>query len=216
MDSRDVNRVLKQVVWDELRGDGFLERTGRTAWRRREHTIDVVNFQSFNAYLAEQIAATTFSFSVRLGVAYPVDADDQWMLRPPSDRPKEFECQARRTPRKGVAQEILVSRRRWFAVDPAADEWEVRNMDRPDVWFVDLDGSNTEWLASDALAQIMAQGMPWFEELSDLDRAIEIFGTREGTSLAPGTGGDFYGGALGSPSRFATVASLKAKRAASA
>ena len=55
MDSREVNRVLKRVVWDELKGHGFVERTGRTAWRRRERTIDVVNFQSFNAYLAEQI-----------------------------------------------------------------------------------------------------------------------------------------------------------------
>ena len=212
MDSRDVNRVLKRLVWDKLRGHGFVERTARTAWRRREHTIDVVNFQSFNAYLAERIAATTFSFSVRLGVAYLAGPDDEWMLHPPSDRPRETECQARRTPRKGVAQKVLAPRRRWFAVDPSADEWEERNMDRPDVWFVEPDGRNTEWLATDALAQIIAQGMPWFDELADLDRAIEIFRTREATNLAPGIGGDFYGGALGSPNRFRTVASLQAKR----
>ena len=212
MDSREVNGVLKRVVWDELKGHGFIERTGRTAWRRREHTIDVVNFQSFNSYLAEQIFATTFSFSVRLGVAYPVGPDDERMLHPPSDRPKEFECQERRTPRKGVVQEILANRRRWFAVDPAADEWEVRDMERPDVWFVAADGSNTEWLAHDALEQIVAQGLPWFEELADLDRAIEIFATRESRTLAPGIGGEFYGGALGSPNRLATIASLQASR----
>ena len=67
-------------------------------------------------------------------------------------------------------------------------------MDRPDVWFVAADGSNTEWLAHDALEQIVAQGLPWFEELADVDRAIEIFATRESMSLAPGISGDFYGG----------------------
>ena len=205
MDSREVNRVLKRVVWDELKGHGFVERIGRTAWRRGEHGIDVVNFQSFNAYLAEQICATTFSFSVRLGVAYPVGPS-------PSDRPKESQCQARRTPRKGVVQEILARRRRWFAVDPEADEWETRDMDRPDVWFVEADGSNTEWLANDAIGQIIAQGLPWFDELADPDRALEIFSTREGTNLAPGIGGDFYGGALGSPTRLATIASVQASR----
>ncbi len=212
MDSREVNRVLKRVVWDELKRHGFVERVGRTAWRRQERTIDVVNFQSFNAYLAERIFATTFSFSVRLGVAYPVGPDDEWMLHPPPDRPREFECQARRTPRKGVVQEILARRRRWFAVDPQADEWETRDIDRPDVWFVAADGSNTEWLARDALEQIVAQGLPWFEELADVDRAIEIFATRESMSLAPGISGDFYGGALGSPNRLATIASLQASR----
>ncbi len=59
--SSDVNRALREMLWPALKDAGFVERTARTAWRRHADRIDVVNFQSFNAYLAQQIGATTFT-----------------------------------------------------------------------------------------------------------------------------------------------------------
>lgn len=153
------------------------------------------------------LEATTFSFSVRLGVAYPLSRDYPWIAHPTPERPKEQACAARRTPRKGLVQQIMARRRRFFAVDPDEDDWEMRDMERPDIWFVAPDGSNTEDLAADALQQIVTQGMPWFAELGDLEKAIDIFATRPDRHLIPGAYGEGYG-ALGTWKRSETIAAL--------
>jgi hypothetical protein len=67
--STDVNRAIRRLVWARLREVGFERRTARTAWRRWDEGVDVVNFQSFNSYLAGGVGCTTFSFAVNLGAA---------------------------------------------------------------------------------------------------------------------------------------------------
>jgi hypothetical protein len=70
MTSQDVNRALREVIWPALKGNGFGAGTARTAWRDRPDQVDVVNFQLFNAYNAEVLRVTTYSFQVNLGT-YP-------------------------------------------------------------------------------------------------------------------------------------------------
>jgi hypothetical protein len=200
VDSKDVDRRLKALVWDRLRGLGFTERKGRTAWRRRQHTIDVVNIQSFNSYLAEAIGATTYSFAVNLGVAFPSSRQYPWQTHPVAAFPREYECAARRRPRKGIAQRIAGNSDRFLR--------RSTDRDRPDTWFVALDGSNLDELVEDAWQQIVSQGLPWFDELSELKQAIEIFAARPDTDLAPGIVGDSYAGAPGSPNRTETMLTL--------
>ena len=65
--STDINRLIRHLVWARLRDVGFDRRTARTAWRRWSEGVDVVNFQSFNSYLAGGVGCTTFSFAVNLG-----------------------------------------------------------------------------------------------------------------------------------------------------
>jgi hypothetical protein len=45
-----------------MRAAGFDSFTGRTAWRYIDTAVDVVNFQSFSASIANAVGCTPFSF----------------------------------------------------------------------------------------------------------------------------------------------------------
>ena len=211
IDSNVVNRALRALVWPELDRLGFVRRTSRTAWRDRGAVIHVVNFQSFNRYHADLMSATTFSFSVNLGVFYPDIADISGMsafLRDPL-RPQEPQCQARNRLPKGIAQPDDPSRRN--RLDPHRDDAGPRPwVDRPDVWLVLADGSNIEDVVIDARNCILADGIPWLERLSDLGEARRHFAEVTNTTLAPGIVGEQYGGRLGSPNRLQSLGALSA------
>ena len=67
MDSKVVNREIRDRIWPKLREHGFGTFSSRSAWRYGPDRIDIVNFQSFNAYNAGVIGCTTFSFVVNVG-----------------------------------------------------------------------------------------------------------------------------------------------------
>ena len=210
IDSRVVDRALRTAVWAAIGHQGFERRVGRTAWRDRLSCVEVMNVQSFDRYLADQMACTPYSFSVNLGVYWPAIAALASTHRIVTDpaRPREQHCQARNHLAKGIAQPdpdpslppppILDPRlgpRRW--------------RDRPDVWFVASDGSNLEEVVADATAQVLRVGLPWLERMSDPDEALRAFEGRRGTTHAPGIVAEDYGGALGSPARRRAAEALK-------
>jgi hypothetical protein len=173
--------------------------------------IHVVNFQSFNRYLADLMGATTFSFGVNLGVFYPEIANISGMsafLRDPV-RPQEYHCQARKHLAKGIAQPGEPSRR--DRLDPHMDYAAPRAwVDRPDVWLVLADGSNVDEVVRDARDRILADGMPWLERLSDLTEARRHFAEVPDSRLGPGILGEQYGWTLGSPNRLQSLGALSA------
>jgi hypothetical protein len=209
LDSRDVDRALGQEIWPYLRGVGF-RRRGRTAWRDRPISIDVVNFQSLGAYLAGSLGATSHSFIVRLGVFYPaIESGETGPGVPDPTRPAEYMCHARLTPSKGIGQPRiprkdidqgltgrLLHRQRFVA-------------DRSDCYFVLSDGSNLGPLVADALLRIVDAGLPWFDRLADIDQAIDAFEHDPGHWSDDGVSGYQLGGALGSPNRMRYVQVLK-------
>lgn len=71
MDSRVVSRSIKNEIWPLLRKSGFSAFSARTAWRFAPEQTHVVNFQSFNTYLAERLGCTTVSFGLNLGIYLP-------------------------------------------------------------------------------------------------------------------------------------------------
>jgi hypothetical protein len=205
MDSKAVNRRLREIVWPDLKALGFSRRTARTAWRDRPGAVQVVNFQSFNSYLAEAIGATTFSFGVNLGVFYPAIAEQTPVAAfiPDWYRPPEWHCQARKHLGKGIVQPNEPLSRRWF--DPRAPRASLGSWaDRPDVWYVLGDGSNLDIVVNDARDRIMEIGVPWLDRLADLAEARRHFEAVESTGL----GDEDYGGAIGSPNRLEFAAAL--------
>jgi hypothetical protein len=195
VDSRFVDTYLRRFLWSELKAIGF-RRSGRTAWRDRPHAVQVVCIQSFNSYLAEGIGATTFSFTVPIGVFYPVIAEYDPVPSFHGDpaRPAEWHCHARNHLGKGISQE---------------GEWFPKPLtDRPEVWFVRPDGSNVEAVVTDARDQILSVGLPWLERLADLREARRAFAEDPGTSIAFGLGGEHYGGSLDSANRFYSIEAL--------
>ena len=209
IDSKVVDRSLRATLWSRLKAEGFDRRTGRTAWRDRPGCVQTVSVQSFNSYLAEAIGSTTFSFSVNLGVYYPVIGDHSSLgafVKDPR-RPAEYLCQARCHLAKGIGQPNLPSTKRWLDPRvplPALGSWK----DRPDVWYVARDGSNLDEVVADARDRVVTIGFPWLERLSDLREARRAFLEDADTDHERGIVAEGYGGALGSPARMHAVGAL--------
>ena len=176
MDSKDVTREIRSVVWATLRDVGFDEFTSRTAWRHHRQAVDVVNFQSFSASLADAVGCTPYSFSVNLGVWVSGETEPS-VLKPDSKgrpRPAEWECNVRTRLRKSVEQpwfEPFTSQRvsrlpRALRIHREGLKRVVRRdrHDRDDTWYVLEDGSNLVAMIDDSARAIRAVGLAWLEE----------------------------------------------------
>ena len=195
VNSKFVDAHLRRILWPELSAIGF-RRSGRTAWRDRPHAVQVVSIQSFNSYVAEGVGATTSSFTVPIGVFYPVieEFDPVPSFHGDLTRPAEWHCHARNHLGKSISQ---------------VGEWFPGSLqDRPEVWFVKPDGSNVEAVVTDARDRVLEGGIPWLERLADPREARRAFSEDPGRSLALGLGSEDYGGSLGSPARFHAIEAL--------
>lgn len=145
MDSKVITRELRAVVRPMLEDAGFTVFRGRDAWRPLGDQTWVVNFQSFNAHVAEGVGCTTYSFCVRLGLHL---ADDVRSPRAVDVAfPKEYESSFRFTGLKRLRQ-------------PYFHPWgQAKATDRRDVWFVREDGSNLAEVVGDARDVIAASGL---------------------------------------------------------
>jgi hypothetical protein len=59
LDSKQVTKEIRRLAWSALREAGFDRHLGRSAYRDWASGVDVVNFQSFNSYLADGAGCTT-------------------------------------------------------------------------------------------------------------------------------------------------------------
>ena len=178
MDSKRVNQEIRAVVRPALRAHGFTVFTERTAWRYAPGRIHVVNFQSFNDYLATGVGCTTFSFALNLGqwlTCVPPD-DSRIALRKGLLAPQEYHCHLRLHPHRSIHQ---------------------RELERRDIWYINDDGSYLAPVMNDARDVILGTGLAWFDRWSS-DDAVDAL-LRESTSVA--TDGTDIGGGLGSPGR---------------
>jgi hypothetical protein len=185
MDSRAVNRAIRATVGPYLKTRGFERWTDRNFGRRRPHSVEVVNFQSFNEYLAARVGCTTFSFALNLGIYFDSVRFLPWLKQPIPARPKEYECHARRR----------------VASPP-------ENGERRDIWYVDEEEATLRELIPLVVKALDEQAVAWFEEFSDLERALQAFETREESYLG-GAISECLGGGLNSIQR-ATIASALA------
>ncbi len=147
MDSTIVNKEIKSLIRPLLQDAGFSQFTARTAWRYSPGKIDVLNFQSFNSYLADRLDCTTYSFSIRLGCSF--DAIPRYTRVKQKNgylRPEEYECHIRFTPQKSIKQ---------------------ANLKRKDVWYVDPTGTNLAIVVGDARKAILETGLSWFTRFQD-------------------------------------------------
>jgi hypothetical protein len=210
VDSKVVDQALRAVLWSALKRAGFSRRTGRTAWRDRGDAVECVNVQSFNTYLASGMGATTYSFGVNLGVFFEAIATRSSMGAFVNDysRPKEYQCHLRKFLTKGFAQPNVLSKP-MFGIGPSRPSlgtW----IDRPDVWLVLPDGSNVEVTVNDATERVIADGLPWFDAVSDPREAIRRLVDEPDIFAGQDAPREMYGGALGSPSRWNAIGALAA------
>jgi len=210
MDAKVVDAALREHLWPQLKAAGFTRHTGRTAWRATPDAIQCLNVQSYNSYLADRMAATTYSFGVNLGVFFPAIARRSAkgaFVRDPS-RPSESSCHLRRVLTKGFAQPDMPTTG-WFgsaARQPNPAGW----VDRPDVWLVLPDGSNVERAVLDAAERVLTEGLPWLDAVAQPNEAIRRLLEEPDVFAHRGVILETYGGRLGSPARWQAIGAMAA------
>jgi hypothetical protein len=182
-----VGRELKAVVFPILRAAGFSEFTSRTAWRLRDECTDIIEFRSLGSYLGDAIGVTSHSVAAAAGVYYKAVHQTPWATEPMPARPQEPACHARLFLRKSILQ-------LWC--------W------RPDVWYVSRTGSNLARVVGDLTKAVQTQALPWFEELGDLRRALDVFESRPDTEMRRGIMRQLHGGTLNSFARAEVASAL--------
>ena len=148
MDSRAVSGRIKANIWPWLRERGFSRFSERSAWRYVAEAIHVVTFQSFNAYNAEVLGVTTYSFSVRLGIhltQIPPACGGTAIPRKGPPKPHEYECHLRASMRRSLSQ-------------PQAC--------RSDIWYIDPSGKYLDPAMEDVASQLGAVDTGWFKRYS--------------------------------------------------
>jgi Domain of unknown function (DUF4304) len=183
MDSSDVNKMLRDTVWPALKVEGFERRTTRTAWRDRPDQVDVVNFQSFNAYNAAVLNVTTYSFQINLAIHPRCRTTPSTPTKDRNLRPQEYACDFRHQ-LQGIAGYPGTSR---------AILWPIRE-----------DGSDLATVVQAATQKLLDDGMPWFRQLDGIEALLGA--ARETPMDMSATWGM---GNFGSPHRVDLVASLE-------
>jgi hypothetical protein len=166
MDSKIVSRELWRVVRPVLRNAGWTSFSSRTARRFSDSRIDVVNFQSFNSYLASSIGSTTYSFSIRLGCFFTVIPHRGLRVKDKLLMPEEYHCQLRHTIRKKFSQP---------------------DCPRTDVFYVDPKGEYLSTVVEAAGQGIATEGLSWFERFSNMREVLRTL--REDDETNEGTWG---------------------------
>lgn len=144
---------------------GFRTHTPRSAWRRREHVIDVVNFQAAavdgdRVFMGKAGYAPFGSFAVNVGVYFAFQSIVPFapvlpgFVRDP-ERPEEWHCQ-RRARLDRIAH----------AIDSAFPT---------ELGPVGEDGADAEAAVADALQSIRAHGLSWFAANSDLQGIFDEY-----------------------------------------
>ncbi len=154
MDSKEVNKHIRAVIWPALKQEGFDTFDQRTAWRHLPDRIDVINFQSYNTYHAEVLRVTPFSFSVNLGCclrSIPFALDVK--VKNGIPLPREYECDFR----GGLKRSFFQFRNR-----------------HKDVWYIDKEGKSIEKSLQDVTNQIRQSALPWFQRLSNKSEVMRI------------------------------------------
>lgn len=152
--------------------------TERTAYRHTPGRIDVVNFQSFNDYLASAVGVTTYSFGLNLGqYLCSVPPDDFGVkVRAGLLAPQAWECHLRVHLQRSLDQPELARR---------------------DIWFIDPEGAYLEAAVRDARTVILDVGLGWFDRYADDHELLRALLEIE----AEAPDGTTLGGNLGSSAR---------------
>ena len=151
MDSRIVSRELWKAVRPLLKESGWTSFTTRTARRFSDSHVDVINFQSFNSYLASVIGCTTYSFSIRLGCFLRAIPYPRVKLKDDFPMPAEYQCHLRRTLYKAFPQP---------------------ECSRTDVFYIDPDGNYLPTVTEAVRGLIATEGLNWFERFSNMQEVL--------------------------------------------
>jgi hypothetical protein len=152
-----VNRILRECIWPLLKEHGFATFTQRTSWRHTADRIDVVDFRPVGADRAHVLGCTPFSFSINLGIFF--------LAIPPQFGPDSI----KRRVNVLLPQESLCHFRH-----PLTKARLDAEGTRPDIWYIDPQGSNAMAVVQEAATDLVQQAIPWFARYSAPNTALHI------------------------------------------
>jgi hypothetical protein len=178
MDSKTVNREIRAAIRPVLRSHGFSAFTERTGWRYSASRIDVINFQSFNDYLAASVGCTSYSFALNLGQYLRCVPPDDFAVKYRASQlaPQEWQCHLR------------------LHLQRQMDQPE---FPRRDIWYIDPEGQYLSDAVRDARRALLDTGLAWFDRYSSDETVLEFL--TQADYIAPDS--TDFGGALGSSAR---------------
>lgn len=137
-----------------LKSAGFGRTSARTAWRYHSNRIDLVNFQSFNAYNSDVLGITTFSFCVNLG-CFLTDIPPQYPVKKKDGDPIPKESEAH------------------FRARLQRNFFQLGNKHH-DVWLIDKAGKALDKCIADVIDQLRIYALPWFDQFADRREILRI------------------------------------------
>jgi hypothetical protein len=159
--SPEINKVLRRTLSPILKQHGFTQVKTRHNWGWHGPCTWVLHIRAVGAYFSDVTGWPPMSVGVGLGVFYDfVPSDYVGPVKLDSNgKPlaREEQCHQRLQLSRGLDQWQLTQR----LGNPAEQT-------RTDLWWIERDGSNVEAVVQDIAQQFLAEGLPWFERMSDL------------------------------------------------
>lgn len=188
LSQKNVIGQIKKEIFSVLKEAGFSEFTTRHAWRYKDETIDVIEFQFFDKDLAYQLGVTNLSFAINLGRYFnwcPEDGPEKLLYQKKDTlTPDVTICPARKPLTRTITQKI----------------------DNKHVWLIDKKGNNLSTVFENIQHEIQNTALPWFEGLNNFDHWEQTLLQQEQTN-------NFFGfGSLDSPSRNMLLGFTKFKK----
>ena len=176
---KDLDRGLRGTLWAAVKAHGFADRTERVAWREVDGGIDLVEIQVVGQD-ADTLGCPSVSFSAFVA-CYPrfLDGTDPSLpARNGRRRPHYWHCDPFvRAMHKTLEQSWF----RPFSTPPpksmlpsfrihreALTRVFRRDVhDRPDVWYVQVDGSNLAENLDDLTSVVLSKGLDFLDAVHD-------------------------------------------------
>lgn len=162
-----INKAFRKHVSPVLRAAGFERVNARNGWARVGPSVWVFNIRAVGSYFSSVTGWPPASVCVWLGVFY-----EFFPQRIPEDLkidnsgrllPAEGLCQMRSHLDRQLDQQALIQSLR----NPAERR-------RRDIWWLEANGENSEEVAKDIANVLSTEGLPWFQQCSDLPSVLAL------------------------------------------
>lgn len=191
----DLQKRIKDSLSDCCRSIGFNIEASPTFYNAKNDIIRILHIDFLNRRHAEYFNSNTASFTINLGVFFNFEGKISFY-------PKEYEAHIRGHIIKDFRQTNPMDLKGFSLFHP-----EKR---RRDIWWVESDGSNLDYLLTNAGRLLKAKAVRWLDKYSDIDYVIYFLETKHGTEVWQE--GPWGLGSIGSPGRQNLIEKLKTKK----
>ena len=162
--SSEINKMIRKNLSPVLKESGFAKVSTRHNWAWMADCIWVLEITAVGKYFSDVTEWPSMSIHVDLGIYYnfiPINEDGINVEKNGSLSPRSHQCHL---------QHQLLSRLDQDMYMPTLSNAAERK--RKDLWWIEPNGSNLEEVIEDVKQTFLTEGMDWFMENTDINRAF--------------------------------------------